>query len=110
MLRVTVIICGILLGFLLAAILVASNQDNVLNGLRYVLAEPWGIVTLLDLGIGLMFVGAWIAVLEPRPLCAALWIVALLFLGNAVTLAFILWRTRQADRFVDLFLPSRRSA
>ena len=108
MLRVTIVICGILLGLLLAAIIVASGQANVLEGLKGLLAEPWGMVTLLDLSIGLLFIAAWITVMEPRPLYAAVWILALLILGNVVTLVFLLWRTRNAKSFSDLFLPSRR--
>ena len=110
MLRATVIICGTLLGLLVAAILMASSQGNVFDGLGAVLNNPWGIVTLLDLGIGLLFVAAWITVMEPRPLCAAAWIAALFLLGNAVTLAFLLWQTRNADRFADLFLPPHRNS
>ncbi len=108
MLRVTIILCGILLGLLLAAIIVANGQVDVLEGLKRVLAEPWGVVTLLDLSVGLLFVAGWITVIEPRPLYAAVWIIALLVLGNIVTLIFLLWRTRSANCFSDLFLPSRR--
>jgi hypothetical protein len=109
MLRVTVIICGILLGLLLAAIVVASRDVPVLVGLQRVLTDPWGMVTLLDLGVGLLFVATWIAVIEPRPLFAAAWIISLFLLGNATTLVFLLWRTRYAQSFAELFLPSRRS-
>lgn len=109
MLRATVIICGILLGLLLATIVVASGHESVLTGLDRLVTDPWGLVTLLDLGIGLLFVAAWIAVMEPHPLCAAAWIAALFLLGNAVTLAFLLWQTRKAERFVDLFLPRHRN-
>jgi hypothetical protein len=107
MLRATIIVCGCLLGILFAAIIVATNYDNVLNGLRHLLDNPWGLVTLLDLGVGLLFVAAWIAVMEPRPWCAALWIVALFALGNVTTLIFLLWRTRYVTRFSELFLPLR---
>lgn len=109
MLRATVVICGVLLGLLLAGIIVAADQSSVLTGLRRLLAEPWGVVTLLDLSVGLLFVAVWIAVIEPRPLYAALWIIGLALLGNVVTLVFLLWRTRYAHRFADLFLPSHRS-
>ena len=109
MLRATVIICGILLGLLIATILIASSHSSVLDGLRVIAGHPWGMVTLLDLGIGLLFVAAWITIMEPRPLSAVAWIAALLILGNAATLAFLLWRTWNADRFADLFLPSHRS-
>jgi hypothetical protein len=109
MLRVTIIICGILLGLLLAAIIAASGQTNVLAGLKRVLAEPWGVVTLLDLSIGLLFIAAWITVIESRPLYAAAWIIALLIFGNVITLILLLWRTREAKDFSDLFLPPRRA-
>lgn len=109
MLRITIVVCGLLLGILLAAILVASGYSDVLTGLENLLADPWGIVTLIDLGIGLLFVAAWMAVVEPRSLHAAVWIVALFLLGNVVTLVFLLCRTRSAKRFSDLFLPSHRS-
>mgnify|MGYP001027921081 CR=1 FL=1 len=105
MLRVSIVVCGALLGLLLALIVVASNHANVLSGLRYVLADPWGVVTLLDLGVGLLFVAAWLAVVEPRPLVAALWIIGLCLLGNVITLVFLLWRTRSAEHVRDLFLP-----
>lgn len=108
MLRVTVIVCGVLLGLLLAGIGIAS-QHNLLDSLYRMLADPWGLVTLLDLGIGLLFIAAWIAVVETRPLRAALWIVALFGLGNVITLIFLLWRTRTATRFSDLFLPNRHN-
>jgi hypothetical protein len=109
MLRATIIICGVLLGLLVAVIIAASDQDNVLNGLQRVVADPWGFVTLLDLGVGLLFVAAWLSVMEPRPLYATLWIIALFALGNVTTLIFLLWRTRSVARFSELFLPSRAS-
>lgn len=109
MLRIPVIICGILLGLLVAAILAASNHSHVLAGLRHVLADPWGVVTLLDLGVGLLFVAVWLALVEPSPWRAAAWIVALFLLGNAVTLAYLLWRTCKVRHWSELFLPSHSS-
>ena len=93
MLRAMVIICGILLGLLLAAIVVASHHSSVFAGLQRLLADPWGLVTLLDLSVGLLIIAAWI--------------IGLLLLGNVITLVFLLWRTRHARHFADLFLPSR---
>ncbi|MGB5064207.1 MAG: DUF1475 family protein [Candidatus Competibacter sp.] len=109
MLRTTVIVCGILLGLLVAAILIASGHGNVLAGLRHLIADPWGVVTLLDLGIGLLFVAVWLALVEPNPRWAAVWIVALLLLGNVVTLVYLLSRTCRARQLRDLFLPPRSS-
>lgn len=109
MLRTTVIVCGILLGLLVAAILIASGHGSVLAGLRHVIADPWGVVTLLDLGIGLLFVAVWLTLVEPSPWRAAAWIVALFLLGNVVTLVYLLSRTCRARQLRDLFLPSRSS-
>ncbi|MEZ5583196.1 MAG: DUF1475 family protein [Candidatus Competibacteraceae bacterium] len=109
MLRITIVVCGVLLGILVAAILAASSHSHVVSGLQYVLADPWGAVTLLDLSIGLLFVAAWLSVMEPRPLRAALWIVALFALGNVTTLVFLLCRTRQVQHFSELFLPVLRN-
>lgn len=109
MLRATVIICGILLGVLLAAIFVALGHGDVWEGLSRLMTDPWGIVTLVDLSVALLFIATWMAVMEPRPLRAAAWIVALFILGNVVTLVFLLCRTRKARHFSDLFLPPHRS-
>lgn len=109
MLRTTVIVCGILLGLLVAAILIASGHGNILAGLRHLIADPWGVVTLLDLGVGLLFVAVWLALVEPNPRRAVAWIVALLLLGNVVTLVYLLSRTCRARQLRDLFLPPRSS-
>ena len=109
MLRTTVIVCGILLGLLVAAILIASSHGNILAGLRHLIADPWGVVTLLDLGIGLLFVAVWLALVEPSPRRAVAWIVALLLLGNVITLVYLLSRTCRARQLRDLFLPPRSS-
>ncbi len=109
MLRIAVIVCGILLGLLVAAILIASGQNSVLVGLRHVVADPWGMVTLLDLGVGLLFIAVWLALVEPSPWRAAIWIIALFLLGNVVTLTYLLWRTCKVQHWSELFLPSRSS-
>lgn len=109
MLRATVIVCGVLLGILLAAIFVALGHGNVWEGLSRLVTDPWGVVTLLDLSVALLFIATWMAVMEPQPIRATVWIVALFILGNMVTLVFLLCRTRKAERFSDLFLPPHRS-
>ena len=109
MLRTLVIVCGILLGLLVAAMVIASGHSSVLAGLRHIIADPWGVVTLLDLGVGLLFIAVWLALVEPNPWRAAAWIVALFLLGNGVTLTYLLWRTCQVRHWSELFLPARSS-
>ena len=76
---------------------------------RVEMAKRRMIHTLLDLGIGLLFVAVWLALVEPNPWRAAIWIAALLILGNVITLAYLLSRTCQARHVRDLFLPSRHN-
>jgi len=105
-LRIAVVICGVLLGLMVAGIGLAS-QHNLWISLDYLLADPWGAVTLLDLGISLLFVAVWIALLEMRPLPAVVWIALLFVFGHALTLVYLLWRSRNASRVQDLFFPPR---
>lgn len=107
MLRFVVIICGILLGLLATAILIASNHSYALAGLRHLITDPWGIVTLIDLGIGLLFIAVWLWLVEPVRWRAIVWIIALFLLGNVVTLAYLLCRTCQVRHWSELFLLSR---
>lgn len=106
MLRIPVILCGILLGLLAATILFASQRSHVLEGLRYIIADPWGVVTLIDLGVGLLFIAVWLWLVEPVRWRAIVWIIALFLLGNVVTLAYLLCRTCQVRHWSELFLPS----
>lgn len=45
-------------------------------------ALPWGKVSIIDLYLGLVIFGAWIAVREDNPARIGLWWAALVVLGN----------------------------
>ena len=77
---------------LLVSIVWACLVSDVITGLQYVAADRWGVVTLLDLAVGLWFVGAWIAWREQSLLRAVPWWLGLACLGNVVTLIYLLWR------------------
>ncbi|MBR0575088.1 DUF1475 family protein [Proteiniclasticum sp. BAD-10] len=46
-----------------------------------ILANPWGIVSLVDLYVGFTLFSLWIAYREENKLVAALWIIAMMILG-----------------------------
>jgi hypothetical protein len=46
-----------------------------------ILANPWGIVSLVDLYVGFILFSGWIAYREETPLIAALWIILMMILG-----------------------------
>jgi hypothetical protein len=84
----------------------ASLDKNLFEGFGVVLAEPWGVVAIADLYIGFLFVAVWIAVVERNKALAPLWIVALLILGNIVTIVYVILRAIKADSLRDVFLPA----
>jgi predicted membrane-bound dolichyl-phosphate-mannose-protein mannosyltransferase len=60
-----------------------------------IVADPWGIVTLLDLYAGFFFAIALVFLVERRLLIAAPVALAILTLGNLATAAWVVWRLRR---------------
>jgi hypothetical protein len=93
---------------LLATIVIAAGQEDVLTAMRVIGADPWGLVTLIDLFCGLFFVALWIGAVETDRRVAALGIVLLFVLGNLVTVSYLLLRARHATGLLEL-LTARRA-
>ena len=94
---------------LLGSIVWASLDGGVGDGLIYVAREPWGVVTLGDLGAGLLFVALWMAAIEKRKWSLPFWYVALMGLGNLTTLVFLIYRCTQARTFGGILLGREES-
>jgi hypothetical protein len=82
-----------LLVVLIGASLWAQGREPLWQGLQALLQQPWGFATMLDLYIGLLIFGAWIALTEPRRALIPLWWLLLLTFGNMATLAYLLRRS-----------------
>lgn len=78
-------------------ILWASGSGSVLDAIVNIGSTPWGLVTLVDLFMGLAIVALWIGVTERHRPTAIAWIGGLLIFGNLVTLLFIIWRARHGS-------------
>jgi hypothetical protein len=75
-----------------ASIVWASLNAPLFASFGIITANPWGVVTLIDLYSGFLVASVVIWVLEPsRPLALAL-ILLTLVLGNVVTLVWLAWR------------------
>jgi hypothetical protein len=72
-----------------AAIFWASQAAPFFAGFSAVLANPWGVVTLIDLYAGFLFAGALIWLIEPDKRLAATLILITLVLGNVVPLVWL---------------------
>lgn len=107
-LRLVVVACALLLAALVLSFVLAGSVQGLREGGSAIAGEPWGVVTLLDLYVGLLFVAAWIHALEGRWPVTLAWAFALMLLGNAATLAYLLWRARRARSVRELLLGAAR--
>ena len=66
------------------------------------------VTTMLDLYVGLLIFGTWVALTEPRRSLIPLWWVLLLLFGNMVSLAYLLRRSFIARDLRTAILGERR--
>jgi hypothetical protein len=82
------------LGFLVLAgsIVWAFTQAPFWESVALIIANPWGVVTLIDLYLGFFIVAIVIARFEPNRALAVAIIALTPILGNVVPLAWLVWR------------------
>ncbi|MCW5768752.1 MAG: hypothetical protein KIT19_08705 [Phycisphaeraceae bacterium] len=102
--RVFASVCCGLIAAMIGLIVASSLEMGLVAGLRLVAGSWWGITTLADLGVGLLFVMAWLCLLERRVWARVLWFAAVCLLGNLATLVFLLVRCRDAVTVREVFL------
>jgi hypothetical protein len=83
---------------LAAAIFWASQAAPFFAGFSTVLANPWGVVTLIDLYAGFLFAAVLVWLAEPDKRLAATLILITLVLGNVVPLV---WLAARGLRLLD---------
>ena len=79
---------------LLAAIVWASLTagQSLSEAVGWLVSEPWGVVSLIDLYLGFVFIAIFIWQLEPNKLIALVFILPLPVLGNVWPAVWIAWR------------------
>jgi len=83
---------------LLVALSARGSADRgVVDAIADLARDPWGLATLADLALGLVFVAIWMALVEARPRRLLLWLPLLACLGNIATGVFLLMRLRHAS-------------
>lgn len=85
------LILAALLAVLSVSIIWASLNASLGDSLARTLADPWGVVMLIDLYAGFTAAIVVYTVFE-RPLLVVLLGAATFALGNVVTLGWLLWR------------------
>jgi hypothetical protein len=77
---------------LLASILWAAQAASIGASFSAMIEDPWGVVALLDLYIGFVFLAVIIWLFERNKLIALLFIAPLPLLGNVWAAVWIVWR------------------
>lgn len=93
-----------------AVLIYALRYGYVWSQLTAIGSIPWGQVVFVDLYLGFALFGAWIVWRETAGLAAALWIVALLALGNLVSCIYILHALAQGRHDGQRFWHGQRAA
>jgi len=91
---------------MVAAIAYGMASGGFVDGLRTVLGDPWGRVTMIDLGVGLLLIGAWIRLREGSVRKAGPWWLALVFTGNLAA-GFYLVLAARKSRSIEELLTAR---
>lgn len=92
LLIVRVVAAGFLI-LLIAASVWAQGREPFWQGVSDLLRDPWGAATMIDLYVGLLLFGVWIARTESNRGLAIVWCLLLPVFGNMITLAYVLRRT-----------------
>ncbi len=88
-LRLVLAACGLVL---LASIVWASQSANIVASFSEMIADPWGVVALIDLYVGFVFLAIIIWLFERNKLIALIFIAPLPLLGNVWAAVWIVWR------------------
>ena len=98
------ILCVTIFVVFFTTIVWASLEKDVFEGFSIVMAERWGVVTMVDLYSGFFILAGWIAVREKFRMIAVPWIISLFVLGNLVGLLYVAWRCWKAPDLKSAFL------
>lgn len=106
-LRVAVVFGLLAFLTLLVGIVWAAMESGIDHGMQYLLAERWGVVTLIDIYVGAVIVALWMWVWERNRLVWLGWVLGLVFLGHLVTALYFLRRVALARNLAEVFAPQR---
>lgn len=105
--RGPLIVGGIGVVAMLGAIAYGVSSGGFTDEFRAVLELPWGRVTLIDLGAGLLLIGAWIGWREGSVVRAIPWWIAMVLTGNLAGAAYVVWTARRSQSMSEFLMGER---
>ena len=86
------------------------NGDFWADGSK-LLANPWGIVSLVDLYVGFVLFSMWIVFREESPAAAVIWVILMMVFGFLTACIYTLIALYSSKNdWVDFFLGARRES
>ena len=103
------------ISFLGVLAMTAALANGFINGDFFVdggelFANPWGIVSLVDLYVGFSLFAIWMYVKESNKWIALVWIVLLMVLGFFTGALYLLIKSLKATSMQELLLPDKKEA
>ena len=86
----------------------ANLQSNFFENASEVAGTPWGIVTLVDLYLGFVFIALWI-IFREKGFPRVIWLLGLFFLGNLTTALYIIYCIKEANGNLEVFFIGKRN-
>jgi hypothetical protein len=89
----------LLLGLALAGLIVwASMNANFGASFAAIIADPWGVVSLVDLYLGFFIFAALVFLTDGVRFSSFAWVIALMFLGNVLAVVWLALRLPRLAR------------
>lgn len=79
--RAARVIAWLCLATMSAVLIYGFSAGNFIQDGKELLANPWGIVSLVDLYVGFVLFSVWIVYREKSPSRSAIWVILMMVLG-----------------------------
>ena len=93
--------------FLFIAIGFSIATGNISDEGRWILDNPWGRMSLLDIYGGVALIAGWVLLREKHPWSVVLWLPVFVVLGNAGTALYASIAAYRSDDIRHFLLGSR---
>ena len=90
-----------------AAIIVAMTTGDFGSEGSWILDNPWGRMSLIDIYVGIALFAGWVFLRERSPWVAVLWLPAFVILGNAGTALYAAIAAFRTDDIRTFLLGAR---
>ena len=90
-----------------AAIVVAMTTGDFGTEGSWILDNPWGRMSLIDIYVGIALFAGWVFLREGSPWVAVLWLPAFVILGNAGTALYAAIAAFRTDDVRSFLLGAR---